>query len=301
MSLIKKTNNTKSNQYLITNKEIGDLIELGIAEDLGQDGDITSLYTISSNKNIRFQIVNREPIVLCGIDIALKIFSAIDKKFKTKTNIKTYYQDGKFLPENTKILEGFGNAIAIFAAERLALNLIQHLSGIATTTNQYIKKLTGETKILDTRKTIIGLRKLQKYAVRTGGGANHRLALYDGILIKDNHIAACGGVKKAIDVVRKNLAKNNIKIPIEVECDNLSQVKEALIAKAEIIMLDNMNLSQIKKAVSLINKRAKIEVSGGINLKKISAISKAGVDYISVGALTHSVKAVDIGLDIIQS
>ncbi len=278
-------------------KYIDSLIKNGLDEDLGKNGDITSNYTISASKNIKFQIRNREPIILCGLNIALKIFIATTKRLKTKSiTLKSNFVDGDYLAKNSVIIEGFGNARAIFAAERLVLNLIQHLSGIATITNQYVKQISGQTKILDTRKTIPGLRELQKYAVKTGGGQNHRMALYDGILIKDNHIAAAGSIAKAIQMIRKNLTK---KMLIEVECDKLSQVEEAIAAKADIIMLDNMNLEQIKKAVSLIDGKAKIEVSGGINLEKIKEISKTGVDYISVGALTHSVKAVDIGLDII--
>ncbi len=282
----------------ITKKYISNLIKQGLEEDLGQAGDITSNYTIPSSKNIKFQIRNREPIVLCGLDIALEIFLETLKKLKTKSiALKSDFKDGDFLAKNSVIIEGSGNARAIFAAERLVLNLLQHLSGISTNTNLYTKELSGtKTKILDTRKTIPGLRNLQKYAVKTGGGQNHRMALYDGILIKDNHIAAAGSIKKAVLMVRNNIAK---KMSIEVECDNLSQVKEAIAAKADIIMLDNMNLEQIKKAVKIIDGQAKIEVSGGINLGKIKAIAKTGVDYISVGALTHSVKAVDIGLDVI--
>ncbi len=279
-------------------KYINDLIKQGLDEDLGS-GDITSNYTIPAHKNIKFQIRNREPIVLSGLEIAFKIFSTTCKRLKTKSiTLKSNFSDGDYLPKNTVIIEGSGNARAIFAAERLVLNLLQHLSGIATTTNQYVQELSGsKTKILDTRKTIPGLRQLQKYAVKTGGGQNHRMALYDGILIKDNHIAAAGSISQAVEMVRKNLTK---KMLIEVECDKLSQVSEAITARADIIMLDNMNLEQIKKAVQLIDGKAKIEVSGGINLEKIKAISAAGVDYISVGALTHSVKAVDIGLDIIS-
>jgi nicotinate-nucleotide pyrophosphorylase (carboxylating) len=282
----------------ITQKQINLLITQGLDEDLGKNGDITSNYTISAHKNIKFQIRNREAIILCGLNIALKIFIATTKRLKTKAiTLKSGFFDGNYLPKNSVIIEGSGNARTIFAAERLVLNLMQHLSGIATITNQYTKQITGKTKILDTRKTTPGLRQLQKYAVKTGGGQNHRMALYDGILIKDNHIAAAGNIGKAIEMVRKNLTK---KMLIEVECDKLSQVSEAIAAKADIIMLDNMNLTQIKKAVTLINGKAKIEVSGGINLEKIKAISQTGVDYISVGALTHSVKAVDIGLDIIS-
>ncbi len=276
---------------------INKIIEQGLDEDLGAIGDITSNFTIPENRQIKFKISNREPIVLCGVDIAKQIFVAVEKRFKVeKLALKINYQDGDFLPKNSVIIEGSGNARAIFAAERLVLNLMQHLSGIATITKQYVDELQGtKAQILDTRKTIPGLRELQKYAVKTGGAKNHRMALYDGILIKDNHIAAAGNIAQAVKMVRENLTE---KMPIEVECDNLSQVSEALAAKADIIMLDNMNLEQIQKAVALISGQAKIEVSGGMNLEVVGKIAKTGVDYISVGALTHSVKAVDIGLDV---
>lgn len=275
--------------------KIEQIIKQGLDEDLGKPGDITSNLTIAENKNIKFQIKNREEIILCGADIACQVFKTVEKKLKTKITLKKNFNDGDFLKKNSVIIEGSGNARAIFAAERLALNFMQHLSGIATNTNNYVKELANsKTKILDTRKTLPGFRALQKYAVKTGGGKNHRFALYDGVLIKDNHIAAAGGITSAVAMVKKGT-----KLKIEVECDNLNQVKEALDAKVDIILLDNMNLQQIKKAVATIAGKAKIEVSGGMNLEKIKEISKTGVDYISVGALTHSVKAVDIGLDII--
>ncbi|MCE3255370.1 MAG: nicotinate-nucleotide pyrophosphorylase (carboxylating) [Rickettsiaceae bacterium] len=274
------------------------LIKQALDEDLDKAGDITSNYTIPKNKKIKFTVSNREPIILCGVEIALQVFLETEKRLKIKTasKLKAFFRDGDFLPKNSIIISGTGDAHAIFAAERVALNLMQHLSAIATKTRQYVAKLeNNKTKILDTRKTIPGLRILQKYAVKTGAGTNHRMGLYDGILIKDNHIAAAGSIKLAVESVREKLKK---KLSIEVECDNLRQVKEALAAKVDIIMLDNMNLEQIKKAVKLIDGKAKIEVSGGINLEMIEKISKTGIDYISVGALTHSVKAVDIGLDV---
>ncbi len=280
-------------------KLITEIIKKGLDEDLGLEGDITSSYIVNKNQNIKFHISNREPIILCGVDIASEIFMATSKRIKAEEiKIKTNFKDGNTVAKNSIIIEGSGNARAIFAAERLTLNLMQHLSGVSTLTNQYIKKLAygSKTKILDTRKTIPTLRELQKYAVKIGGGQNHRMALYDGVLIKDNHIASAGSITKAVTMVRKNIGTT---LPIEVECETLSQVKEALAAKTEIIMLDNMNLAQIKKAVKLINQRAKIEVSGGVNLKRVNAISKIGVDYISVGAITNSARAVDIGLDVV--
>ncbi len=276
---------------------INNIIQQGLDEDLGDLGDITSKYTIPFDREIKFQISNREPIILCGSDIALQIFSAAEKRLNAPHSLlKTHFHDGDHLSQNSIIIEGCGNARAIFAAERLVLNLMQHLSAISTITKKYIEELRGtKTKILDTRKTIPGFRELQKYAVKTGGGENHRMALYDGILIKDNHIAAAGSILSAVQMVQEKLDK---KMPIEVECDTLQQVKEALAVKVDIIMLDNMSLEQIREAVILIAGRAKIEVSGGVNLTAVKAIAQLGVDYISVGALTHSVKAVDIGLDV---
>ena len=279
---------------------IQDLIGKALDEDLKKDGDITSNLIIPDYKPVKFQISNREEIILCGMDFALMVFDLVAEKLKSKNKlvINKKISDGKKLKKNSVILQGIWDAKAVFAAERVVLNLLQHLSGIATMTGKYVAEISNKkTKILDTRKTLPGLRILQKYAVRTGGGQNHRLGLYDGILIKDNHIAAAGGISKALKMVKKNLSG---KMKTEIECDNISQVKESLDNGADIIMLDNMNLNQIKRAVKLIGNKAKIEVSGGVNLKNIKAISKTGIDYISIGALTHSAKAVDIGLDIID-
>ena len=282
--------------------QIKDIIKFGLDEDLGSSGDITSNHTIAADKQIGFAIVNREEIILCGVDIAVEIFDQIQKRdgFWGQLKIDKHFEDGAKLKAGRKIISGFGNARAILAAERLALNLMQHLSGVATTTQKYVQQIASgsKAKILDTRKTIPNLRLLQKYAVKTGGGKNHRMGLYDGVLIKDNHIAAAGSIEKAVAQMRKNLTDK--KTLIEVECDNLAQAQEAKEAKADIIMLDNMNLAQIKKAVALIDGGAKIEVSGGIKLENISEVSAAGVDYISVGALTHSACSVDIGLDIAE-
>ena len=285
------------NWQKIDQVKIKKIINDALDEDLSGLGDVTSNLTIPENKKIKFQIVTREKLVLCGVNVVILIFNEVARRFNNNNElkIKRYFIDGKILPKNSIIISGLWNARLVFVAERVALNLIQHLSGIASETRKYVDLVANKkTKILDTRKTIPNLRILQKYAVKVGGGQNHRMGLYDAVLIKDNHIAAANGIENAVILARK------AQMIIEVECDNLDQVEEAINAKADIIMLDNMSLMQIKKAVKLIGKKAKIEVSGGINLKKIKAISKTGVDYISVGALTHSVKAVDIGLDIIS-
>jgi nicotinate-nucleotide pyrophosphorylase (carboxylating) len=211
--------------------------------------------------------------------------------------LKFFAKEGEALKPGKSIVEGKGNARLIFAAERAILNLIQHLSGVATLTQKFVTKLNNKkTKILDTRKTLPGLRALQKYAVTIGGGANHRFNLSDMVLIKDNHIAAAGGVKEALLAVKKKNRK------IEIECDNFTQVAEAAELHPDIIMLDNMNVANIKKCSTLIRKKSpktKIEVSGGVTLDKISRFSKLNIDFISIGSLTHSATAVDIGLDIL--
>ncbi|MFT6105979.1 MAG: nicotinate-nucleotide pyrophosphorylase (carboxylating) [Rickettsiales bacterium] len=286
-------------------QKIEQIIRIALDEDLGDLGDITSNFTIPFDKRIKFQISNREPIMLCGIDFAVQIFKAVEERLGSESiNLKINHQDGDFVDKNSVLMEGEGNARTIFAAERLALNLLQHLSGISTITKKYVDEIKGtKAQILDTRKTIPAFRNLQKYAVKTGGGTNHRMALFDGILIKDNHIIAAGSISNAVRMVRENIDKSENKIPkdilLEVECDNLTQVKEALDSRVQIIMLDNMNIDQIRQAVELIEGKAKIEVSGGVTLSSVKAIADTGIDYISVGALTHSSKAVDMGLDVI--
>ena len=282
------------------NNQLEELITLFVNEDLGEIGDITSNYTIEKKDKAKFVIVNKEEMVLCGVDIALFIFKIVANRLKITEDIHItkYFNDGKFLHKNQVIISGTLNIRLILAAERLVLNLLQHLSAIATKTNKFVLQLSNnKTKILDTRKTIPGIRKLQKYAVKTGGGFNHRLALYDAILIKDNHIIAGGGISNTIQKVK---SCNNKNLLIEIECDTLSQVKIAAQENIDIIMLDNMNLEQIKKAIHIIDNRAKIEVSGGVTLSKIKNISALGVDYISVGELTNSITSIDIGLDILD-
>lgn len=279
------------------NNELKNIIAIALSEDKALD-DVTSDLTMPANHQIKFQINAREEIILCGIE-SLKI--AIDllkdtTKFKTaKINYKILAKDGDVVKPKKSIAEGSGDAKLIFAFERVVLNLIQHLSGISTTTNKFVKKLNNKKiKILDTRKTLPGLRNLQKYAVEIGGAKNHRFNLSDMILIKDNHIAAAGSIENAI-----KLAKKNKNLKIEVECDNLAQVKKAVACSPDVIMLDNMSINEIKEAQKIIAKKCKIEISGGVNINNISDYSDLDVDFISVGALTHSVKAVDIGLDII--
>lgn len=277
--------------------EIAKIITLALEEDCAFN-DITSDLTIPKNHQITFAINPREEIILCGIDAVKICFDALKKSKKfadAKLKLKILAKDGDAMKPLKPMAEGQGDAKLIFAAERVILNLIQHLSGVATATNQFVK-LAKNTKILDTRKTIPSLRILEKYAVATGGGKNHRLSLSDMILIKDNHIAAAGGVTKAILAAKKSAKK----LKIEVECDNLQQVAEAVKSSPDIIMLDNMSATQIKEAQKIINKKCLIEISGGINLGNIKNFANLSADFISIGALTHSAKAVDIGLDVIE-
>jgi nicotinate-nucleotide pyrophosphorylase (carboxylating) len=286
---------TKSN----FTKELFKICQIGLIEDEAYN-DITSDLTITKNHEIEFIISNREDIILCGVDVIKLCFDELKKSEKFRNSLlklEIKAKDGSFVKAGNIIAKGQGDAKLIFAAERVILNLLQHLSGISTLTNKFVKTLNNsKTKILDTRKTLPSFRLLQKYAVKIGGGNNHRFNLSDAILIKDNHIAAAGNVEKAL-----KLAKTNKKLKIEIECDNLKQVLEAIKQKPDVIMLDNMTIKEIKAAIKIISKKSKIEVSGGINLDSIKKLSKLDIDFISIGALTHYVKSVDIGLDVLES
>jgi nicotinate-nucleotide pyrophosphorylase (carboxylating) len=280
-------------------KSIAEIIKLALKED-DVFRDITSDLTIDEKAEIAFQIAPRQDIIFCGEDIIFEVFAQLKKakKFKNSNlDLEFFANDGDKIKAKKPILTGRGSSKIILAGERVILNLIQHLSAISTATNEFVQKLNDKNiKILDTRKTLPGLRALQKYAVKIGGGKNHRFSLSEMILIKDNHIAACGSVKKAILNARQGKKK------IEIECDNFAQVKEAVKSAPDIIMLDNMSIAEIKKCTREIRKNSKIliEVSGGINLENIANYRDLDIDFISIGSLTHSVKAVDIGLDIVN-
>ena len=234
--------------------------------------------------------VDQEKGILAGIAVAKRIFQKLD----SQASFAQVIEDGDSVQTGDEILRIKATVRSILSGERLALNLLQRMSGIATATSKYVDALSGSnTKILDTRKTVPGLRILDKYAVSAGGGQNHRLGLYDAVLIKDNHINSAGSIKNAVELVR---GKYGDKFKIEVETSNLDEVKEALDSKVDIIMLDNMDTSMMKEAVSLVNGQALTEASGGITLEGIFEIAETGVDYISVGAITHSVQALDISL-----
>jgi nicotinate-nucleotide pyrophosphorylase (carboxylating) len=264
-----------------------------LKEDVGIGGDITSEALLLNMKNhkVRFVINTRDDIVLSGLDIAEYFLQRHSNISYTKN-----FCDGDRVKKQSNIIEGEGNPLDILRLERVILNYLQHLSAVATLTHKYVSAVDGTgVKIYDTRKTIPGLRILQKYAVRCGGGYNHRLALDSSILIKDNHIAICGGVHNALTMAKKS-APHYTKI--EIECDTISQLREALDNGVDIIMLDNMSISELQEAVRINNKVAVLEVSGGVMLDNVRQIALTGVDMISVGKLTHSASAVDIGLDI---
>jgi nicotinate-nucleotide pyrophosphorylase (carboxylating) len=273
----------------LNQKEIEKLIKIGLEEDIGL-GDITSRSILSPDDVYVAEILTRENIVLCGLNILKSVFLTLDPDINFSDDT---FNDGDNLKNNTKIISIKGKGIALLEGERVALNILQRLCGIATLTKEYVDK-ANPVKILDTRKTTPGLRLFEKYAVSCGGGKNHRFGLYDAVLIKDNHIKAAGGIIKAVEKIKKNY---NNSIQIEVETTTLSEVNDAIIAKSDIIMLDNMSLENIKKAVNLIDGRASIEVSGSISIDQLNALSKVNIDFVSIGALTHSSKASDISMN----
>jgi nicotinate-nucleotide pyrophosphorylase (carboxylating) len=268
------------------------LIRLALEEDIGT-GDVTTDALIERDRVAKALILAKEPLVLAGLQVAQEVFTTLDPAM----GFDTTFKDGDRLKSGDEILTAHGKLRALLTGERTALNFLQRLSGIATLTRQYVDRVAGSNvRLTDTRKTSPGWRRLEKYAVRIGGGYNHRFGLYDGILIKDNHIVACGGIREAVDRVRDNRPHL---LRIEVEVSDLNQVKEALESGVDIIMLDNMHLNEVHKAVNLIRGRALVEVSGGVSLDTLAEIANTGIDIISVGALTHSARAVDISMRVV--
>jgi nicotinate-nucleotide pyrophosphorylase (carboxylating) len=260
------------------------------AEDLGTGGDVTSTATISADARFTAAMNAREPIVAAGLEIAAAFFRALDPGVA----IELCASDGDCIQAGGMLMRVEGNARVMLTAERSALNTLQHLSGIATLTRRYVDAIAGtDATVLDTRKTIPGLRLLDKYAARMGGAENHRMRLDDGMLIKDNHVAACGGVAEA---VRRARAANT-GLQVQVEVDRIDQIESALAAGADRLLLDNMPPPMLREAVALVGGRVPLEASGGVNLDTIRAIAETGVDYVSVGRITQSAPAVDIGLD----
>ncbi|WP_199529481.1 carboxylating nicotinate-nucleotide diphosphorylase [Pseudoalteromonas sp. bablab_jr010] len=271
---------------------ISQLVKLALDEDLNyqsaNDGDITA-QLIPENEPANAKVITREDCVFCGKDIILEVFNQVDPT----VNVEVLVNDGDKVAANSTLFTASGSARAILTAERTALNFVQTLSGTATTTAHYVKELEGTTtQLLDTRKTIPGLRALQKYAVKCGGGANHRIGLFDAFLIKENHIAACGGIDKAVAQAKINHPTK----PVEVEVESLDELEQAITAGADIIMLDNFTVEQIQQAVVLTDKRAKLEVSGNMTLETLKTYSQAGVDFISSGALTKNLQSIDLSM-----
>lgn len=265
------------------------LIEQALLEDI-HTGDITTLAVVPGARPASARLIAKEDLVVAGLSTAARVFSTLDPAICFKACLS----DGEKAKAGTVLATVHGEAAQLLMGERVALNLLQRMCGIATLTAGFVAAVAGtKVRIVDTRKTTPGLRQLEKYAVRVGGGINHRTGLYDGVLIKENHIAAAGGITEAIRRARAYIPHT---LKIEIETETLSQVDEALAAGADIIMLDNMSLEEMRTAVATIGGRAQVEASGGVNLERVRAIAETGVDIISVGALTHSPRAMDISM-----
>lgn len=279
-------------EEILTEDLVDELISRAFEEDIGS-GDVTTNAIIDPETIAEAEWTAKDDGVVAGLEIAGSVFRRLDPGLEWKTNVS----DGNKITAGSVILEMKGKARAMLTGERTALNIVQRMSGIATETERYANRLKDyKTKILDTRKTAPGLRLLDKYAVKMGGGENHRMGLYDLAMIKDNHIIAAGGIANAVERVRR--AQPALKIEVEVK--SLKEVKEALTAEAEIIMFDNMSVSLMSRAAKIIDGQALTEASGNITLENLSNVAATGVDFISVGALTHSVKAFDISQNIIS-
>lgn len=275
-------------------KSILKLIANSLKEDVNS-GDITTKATISKSKKAVGKFLVKADGVVAGLEIAKTVFKVVDPKIKFEIKIK----DGSKVKFGDIAAVVSGKAQSLLTAERTALNFLQRMSGIATSANAYTEKVKHtKAKVIDTRKTVPGLRALDKLAVKLGGCANHRIGLYDMFLIKDNHIEIAGSITKAVEACVKYQKKHRSKFQIEVETKNLKEVKAALTTKADIIMLDNFKIDDMKSAVKLINGKCKVEASGGVNFETVKEIAETGVDFISVGALTHSVNALDISLEL---
>ncbi len=270
-------------------KDYKKIVKEALKEDIKGDLDVTTEAIFTKKQKVVFKLLAKDNGVLCGKDVFVEVFKTIDKN----TKIDFYFKDGSLLKKGDIVARVRGDVKTVLKGERTALNFISHLSGVSTKTSLFVKEAEGKLKILDTRKTIPGLRMLQKYAVFCGGGENHRIGLYDMILIKDNHIDAAGGITEAVKKARK---KWGYKYNVEVETRNLEEVKEALQCNVERIMLDNMNLETMKKAVEIIAKKTETEASGNMTLERIKEVAETGVDFISFGELTHTVTVFDFSL-----
>jgi nicotinate-nucleotide pyrophosphorylase (carboxylating) len=275
-------------------EDIHDAVQAALAEDIGS-GDVTTLATVPEDTQLTVAMRAREVLVVAGLPLAEAAF----RQLSSAVQIELLMQDGQRAKAGESLLRLSGDARAILTGERVALNFVQRLSGIATLTAQFVDAIKGtHTQILDTRKTTPGLRRLEKYAVTCGGGANYRFGLFDMVLIKDNHLAALKSAEpNAVAAAVKAARAKYPELKVEVEADTLEQVDQAVAAGADIVLLDNMTLVQLRLSVQKCKGRAKTEASGGVSLSTVRSIAETGVDFISVGALTHSARAVDIGLD----
>ncbi|QUI65274.1 carboxylating nicotinate-nucleotide diphosphorylase [Pseudoalteromonas sp. A22] len=277
---------------MIDQNLISQMVKQALDEDLNyqtpNEGDITAAL-IPETQHANAYVITREDCVFVGKALIEEVFQQVDPS----VSVNVLVNDGDFVAANTRLFTASGSARAILTAERTALNFVQTLSGTATTTAKYVEVLSGtQTKLLDTRKTIPGLRALQKYAVKCGGGKNHRIGLFDAYLIKENHIAACGSIAKAVATARNNHPDK----PVEVEVENLGELQQALDAGSDIIMLDNFSVSDIQQAVEITQGKAKLEVSGNMTIEILTTYAQAGVDFISSGALTKHVQSIDLSM-----
>jgi nicotinate-nucleotide pyrophosphorylase (carboxylating) len=265
------------------------LIRQALAEDIGE-GDVTTSATIPPDSESRAELVAKASFVVAGLPFAAEVFRALDRG----VSFEPLVEEGRKVSRSTVLARLSGRTASLLKGERVALNILQRLSGIATLSAKFAARVEGlRCRVLDTRKTTPGMRFMEKYAVRAGGCSNHRMGLYDGILIKDNHIRAAGGIKRAVGLARKAARRG---MEVEVEAATLAEVGEALEAGADIIMLDNMTLEEMRRAVRVVKGRARLEASGNVTLRSVREIAETGVDYVSVGALTHSAPAADISM-----
>jgi nicotinate-nucleotide pyrophosphorylase (carboxylating) len=272
------------------------LIEMALAEDLGDSGDVTSLSTLPEVLHLKGRIVAKADGIVAGLPVVEMVYQQVDPG----VTVKRHVEDGVQVARGTLVCEIEGKGQSLLTGERVALNFLQRLSGIATLTHQFVEAAQGtRTKILDTRKTTPGWRSLEKYAVRMGGGQNHRIGLYDMVMIKDNHIDGAGSITKAVEAVRSYAPAAHI--PIEVEVRNLDELREVLPLKVDRVLLDNMSDAQMREAVQITDGQVPLEASGNMNLQRVAAVAATGVDYISVGALTHSAPALDLSMKISRS
>jgi nicotinate-nucleotide pyrophosphorylase (carboxylating) len=272
-------------------KLVDRILENALDEDIGP-GDLTTSAIVDPEITGKARLLAKEEMVLAGMEIFSRVFSLLDPGIE----VVSKFRDGDAVRDSTYIARLKGSMRAILSGERTALNFLQHLSGIATLTRAYVEKTDpSEVRVIDTRKTTPGLRLLEKYAVRVGGGSNHRFGLFDGVLIKDNHIAAAGSISKAVERVKAHVPHT---VRIEVEVTDTRGLEEAISAGADAVLLDNMSLEEMRSAVSIAGGRVLLEVSGGVTLESIGEIARTGVDLISVGAITHSARSVDISLEV---